>query len=458
MSRPPASSVIANFVHSHPRAVADNDARVVRRALTEVIALALAARGEPIASRLDRYVEQTRWPGNATIWGTGQQVHPELAAFVNGTAAHALDYDDVASPLRGHPSVAMLPAVVAIAESDGLTGAEVVDAYAVGFEVICTLAPVLIEEHYVRGWHSTATIGAIGATCAIARLRRLTPEQTSAAIAMAMTQIAGSQVSFGTNAKPVQAGMANVTAIRSARLACSGLTGSAHALDGANGGFERLYTQTDSDRVSEVVSHLGDPPGSLTRYGLEIKRYPACYAAHRAIQAALELRELLPGGVSGIADVDVLTNRGGLVPLVHDDPADGTEARFSIQHAVATALLDGCVQLSSYRESSLQRKDLRDLQRRVRAREADGPMFPRWTELTITCASGAELRRRVDLLDSGAHRPPGDAEFRAKVTDCLRHGGRLSDSTRLIDAIADSDRVPVSTTLCHALETDHVPH
>jgi 2-methylcitrate dehydratase PrpD len=204
------------------------------RALADTIAVAIAAQNEPAVRRAFDYVETLgpslatgqgrRQHGMASLWGRGQQSTVEGAALFNGIAAHALDFDDASSPMSGHPSIALLPCLIALAEARHIEGIRVASAYVVGFEICCRLGRALDLTHYSRGWHMTATMGAIGATAACGHLLKLDAERITHAIGLALAQTGGTRENFGTDAKSFQAGQANAAAIRAALLAERGFT------------------------------------------------------------------------------------------------------------------------------------------------------------------------------------------------------------------------------------------
>src|SRR5690606_32404349 len=153
------------------------------RALVDTIAVTLAGRNEQAATIAMAYVNGRSAMRTARAWGTGTRLPPEEAAFYNGVAGHVLDFDDVTSPLRGHPSIALLPPLVALAEAHDKTGRQLAAAFVVGVEVLVKLAKAIVGDHYAKGWHSTASIGTVAATAACAHLLGLTRDQTVSALA-----------------------------------------------------------------------------------------------------------------------------------------------------------------------------------------------------------------------------------------------------------------------------------
>ena len=434
-SRVTASERIADYVASVDAAAASAATlHAVGRAFLDTVAVAVAATGDPVDAALTGYVSGSTGP--ASLWaGTGSTT-TEHAALVNGAVGHVLDYDDVTSPLRGHPSIALLPALVAAAEADGADGRQLSAAYAVGFEVICRLARACALDHYARGWHSTTTIGLLGATAAVAHLRGLPRDAVGHALGLAVAQAAGTRENFGTMAKSFQAGACGAAALRSVALAGAGMTASPEALDGHTGGFLRLYSTPGAAAALDVeLAALGDGPGELVTSGIDVKKYPLCYATHRTIDLLLDLRAEHGLTLAEVDRVQVRANHGGLAPLLHDRPRTGLEAKFSMQFAVAAALLDGEVRLHSFDDDQVRRPEVQQFLPRVTATEQDGPAFPRWADVTLHLVDGRTVRRRSTVLRGSADTPLSDDELLAKVADCFGRGGLGERTEPFADAV-----------------------
>src|SRR5260221_2773694 len=255
------------------------------RALADTMAVAIAAQNEPAVRRTFDYVETLapslagglgrRQDGMARLWGRGQQSTVDAVAVFNGTAATALDFDDASSPMSGHPSVALLPCLIALAEARHIEGIRVASAYVVGFEICCKLGRALDLTHYSRGWHMTATVGTIGAAAACGHLLGLDAERITHAIGLALAQTGGTRENFGTDAKSFQAGQANAAAIRAALLAERGFTASPHALDGRVG-FTHLYS--GGVDIAPALATLWRQPLEMDAMGIAVRRNPTCYS------------------------------------------------------------------------------------------------------------------------------------------------------------------------------------
>lgn len=436
-----ASEKIARFVVGFDvAAVSPASRHVIARAFYDTLVSALAGAGEPASRNMLAYARAQGGAGPATVWSTGERLSLEYAALVNGTMGHALDYDDVSSPLRGHPSVATVPALLALGESLGSSGRALVDAFAVGFEVALKLARAIVDDQYAKGWHSTASIATFGATAACARLLGLDLTATTHAIGIAVSQISGTRQNFGTMSKPFQAGLANAVALRSVLLARAGVDASRVALDGKQG-YTVLYA--DGQDIHAQLDTLGALPVEIERAGIEVKKYPLCYATHRTIDGVLDLVAAHGIRLADVERVDVRTNYRATVPLIYTRPQTGLEAKFSMQYAVAAALHDGHVSLASFEDAAVQRPALQAFFEKVHVSEGDPPMFPRWAEIAIRLRDGRLLPLRIDRLRGSAELPLTDAELVRKGADCCAYGGSSVSAETL-------------ATLCFAMDTSSV--
>src|SRR5207248_225473 len=199
------TEAVAKFAAGEPFANASDELYTrATRAFIDTIGVAIAGRQESPFTILAKTVPPT--PGQATVLPTRVRTTAAQAAFLNGTAGHALDYDDVADEMKGHPSVVLVSALLALAEARRASGRELLEAFAVGLEVACAIAGALpVEKHYARGWHATATVGILGAAAGAGHLLRLSTEQMQNALGIAATMASGSRQNFGTMTKPLHA-------------------------------------------------------------------------------------------------------------------------------------------------------------------------------------------------------------------------------------------------------------
>ncbi|HET6184367.1 MAG TPA: MmgE/PrpD family protein [Acetobacteraceae bacterium] len=269
----------------------------------------------------------------ATVIGHATRLPVAAAALVNGAAGHALDFDDVNLAMPGHPSVAILPGLLALAESTGASGAATENAFVAGYELACRAGRLIAPGHYDGlGFHATATVGALGAAAACAHLLQLDPERFAAAIGIAATQAAGLKSMFGTMCKPLHAGNAAALGLRAARLAARGFTSRTDAIECAQG-----FARTHSPDFRPDAA-LADPAGGFYIRANLFKYHAACYLTHAPIEAARKLREehgIAPGQIARIRlGLNEACDRVCNIPR----PRTGLEAKFSLRLTTAMAL------------------------------------------------------------------------------------------------------------------------
>src|SRR4051794_38886346 len=257
---------------------------VVKTGFTDTVAVMFAGRDEPVARIVRESLGSRGHSKEARLLLGDETANAPDAALANAVAGHALDYDDVA--LGGHPSVVLVPAVLAEAEALGRSGKEAIAAYVAGYETWAHLIEREKDPYHRKGWHPTAVLGPVAAAAAAANLRRLDPETATMALGIAASLAAGIVANFGTMTKPLQAGRAAQSGVTAARLAEAGLTAAADALEHSVGLMRALSPNGKVDVETALE------PGRdwlITRRRLNVKKYPMCYGTHRAIDGMLDL-------------------------------------------------------------------------------------------------------------------------------------------------------------------------
>ncbi len=412
-----ASEKIGAYVESvHPDSVSETVVHQVARAFVDSFGCAAAGRNQPSARIARDYALLGGSSGPAILWATGERLHPELAALVNGVMVHALDFDDVTPDHTGHPSAVLLPALVALGETFGATGKQIAAAYAVGFEVTASLPFRLLSDHYSRGWHSTATIGILRTVIACAHLLGLDAERSAAAIGIAVAHAAGLCKSFGTMCKAVQPGNAAAAAVRCALLAKGGFSAPRDSLDGHQGFLEMYAGGEDIHPCLETLGTGAVPP---ERASMGFKRYPCDAGTHRSVQGILDLIAERPIPVSEIERVRITLQPRGLFAVPHHRPTTGLEGKFSLEYIIATALLDGAIRLDAFTDTAVQRPEAQALLRKVEVFEEAEDELPRRARVEVELRGGERRSIRVVDLRGSAEFPLTDAEVEAKFRDCV---------------------------------------
>ena len=305
---------------------------LVRQCVLDYLGVAVAGASDGLVRLLLDEMNEAGGAPKASVIGHELRLPALSAALVNGAAAHALDYDDVNMAMPGHPSVAILPALLSLAESQRSSGHAVTTAFVAGYETTCRIGAALQPGHYNLGFHSTGTIGSFGAAAACARLLGLDAETTAIALGIAGTQAAGLKSQFGTMCKPFHAGKAAQCGLLAARLAARGFSSRTDIVECVQG-----FALTHGPDFAPAAA-LAEPEGGLHLFANLFKYHAACYLTHAPIECARRLREdhrLEPDAIAGITlRLDASCERVCNIPA----PSDGLQSKFSLRQTVAMAL------------------------------------------------------------------------------------------------------------------------
>lgn len=405
--------------------LSEADAREALLAFEDTMAVAHAGWFEPVtAALLPLYRGQARIPGGALLDGTRAQ-GAEQAAFLHATAGHALDYDDVHLVSVTHPSVVIVPALLALLDRQPDLAPRALGAFAIGVGVNIALGRALGFSHYDQGWHATSTIGGIAGAAAVAHLLGLDARATRHALALAAAQAGGLQRNFGTMAKPAQAGFAASAAVRAGLMAQAGVTGADDAF-GPRGFFDLYRGPIPGDDPRTIP--ITPDTRSLSR-----KLFPCCYLTHRIIEAGIRAHTLLGEAPPADAVVEIAVPFGNMRPLHVTDPRTGLEAKFCAAYTAAAALAQGRVGLTDFEDAAVRRPAIRDLMARIAVAEdpLEGamPVGVDHGSVRLILRQGnrrlaeAEVRAYPGAPDA----PATEAQMAAKIADCLdlhaRQGG-----------------------------------
>jgi 2-methylcitrate dehydratase PrpD len=410
------ASVTSEIAVTH--ALADRAAAVSYDALPETVRVwarqcvldyygcALAGADDPLVMILLDELTEAAGDTQASVIGHPIGLPTLSAALVNGAAGHALDYDDVNLAMPGHPSVAILPALLALAEQRKSSGRDVVAAFVAGYETACRIGSALRPGHYNLGFHATGTVGGIGAAAACARLLGLDSEATARALGIAGTQVAGLKSQFGTMCKPFHAGKAAQNGLLAARLAARGFSSRPDLIE-----CEQGFALTHGPDFRPEAA-LADPAGGFHIFANLFKYHAACYLTHGPIEYARSVREhgdFAPEQVARIVmKLDRSTDRVCNIP----SPTDGLESKFSLRQTVAMALVGiDTASLGAYSAATASDPALVALREKVTLDFQDG-----WPQ------AAAEIA--VEMQDGRTLRASHDAGIPA--TDAAAQGERLA--------------------------------
>jgi 2-methylcitrate dehydratase PrpD len=375
------------------------------------------------------------------VFGKTTAAAPE-AAWINATAAHALDFDDVA--LRGHPSAVLVPAILAEAQAIGASGKEMMAAYAAGYETWAELVRRDADHHHAKGWHPTGIFGAIGAAAACASLRKLDASKAAHAIALGASQSAGLMANFGTMTKPFHAGRAAHAGVISARLAGAGFTASPDALEHPQG---FLSAVSPSGRIDAEMPIEAGTNWKLPRDKLSVKKYPLCFCTHRALDGVLDLIAANPVEAEKVSRVTVSISRNHATILRNHLPQTGLEAKFSMEFAMASALVARRAGLAEFQDVFVRRPEIQALMPRVVVEpdEREDPATPGKAFYDLVSVETTDGRRmesaRVKQVRGGPEQPLTREELWAKFEGCLQVGPGRVPARKLFDTLMSLDQL-----------------
>jgi 2-methylcitrate dehydratase PrpD len=417
-------------------------ALLARQCLLDVLGVTIAGHAEALPRLMADDMRQQGGRPEARVLGTGERLGVRQAALVNGCAAHALDYDDVNLFINGHPSAVLAPALLALADARGSSGADLFMAFVSGYEFACRVGEVVEPGHYARGYHATSSVGVLGVALGCARLLGLDEEQSLHAVGIAATGAAGLKCMFGTDCKPLHAGQAARNGLEAALWAQQGLTSRPDVLECAQG-FARTLSP---DFRPEAA--LAEPGRFYMRENL-FKHHAACYGTHSAIEAALGLRREHALQAEEVEQVLIRVERIADTTCNIADPATPAQARFSLRFATAMALAGvDTGDLGMYNDRTLASPVLQRLRADTKVQLVEG-----WTtmesEVQVTTRDGRVLRAHTDTgvpcrdLQTQGERLA--AKFRTLTVPLL--GPRRASA--LAAAIEAIEQAPVRALLAH---------
>lgn len=411
---------------------------------------ALAGAREPGTVILESAIVEGDGP--SSLVGRARRTSARSAALINGTASHALDFDDTHLSMHGHPTTAILPAVLAAGEQHDASGAEVISAFVAGVEAACGAGAAFADRLYEVGWHNTFTLGIIGAAVGCAHLLGLDLERTRNAIGLAATQGAGLKTMFGTMTKPLHAGLAAGGGVLAADLARGGLTVRPDTLEAPRG-----FADVRGISLDAALGHAHPDEWAISR--TLFKRHAACYLTHSSIENALKLvRE------HALTAANVETATITAAPLLDgvcniQKPRTGLEMKFSLRAATALALLGyDTATPATFSDPIASSARLMELSSRISV-SLDGPLRPETAAtLVVHTRSGDTLRAATDTgeptTDLGVQGEQLRHKFLLLATPTLSD----EDATDTIDTINRLEQLPAVGALMSLISNGESEH
>jgi 2-methylcitrate dehydratase PrpD len=407
----------------------DIPSEVVRMAqgfVLDGLGVTLAGQTEEGTRIILNYVRRLGGREEATVLGTADKLPAPQAALVNGVAAHAMDYDDTQLStskqavygLLTHPTTPVLNAALAVGEREKISGVELLLAYIIGVEVECRIADAINPRHYQSGFHSTATVGGLGAAMAAGKILGLKEEALCRALGMAASMASGLRENFGTMTKPLHAGRAAENGVTAALLAQAGHTAATNILEARRGFFNAMAGGYDESKIS---GRLGNPH-FMRDPGISIKPYPSGSLSHPAQDLILDLVKAHDLSADDIESIEVGTNSNVPNALIYPMPKTALEGKFSIPFCMAIAVLERRAGIAQFVDKKVRQRKVVALMKRVTLYVDDEMESLGYdqvrSKIRIKLKNGNLIDGRYDVARGHPQKPMSWAELSAKFRDC----------------------------------------
>jgi 2-methylcitrate dehydratase PrpD len=444
---------VAAFVHGArvadlPDVVVANGKKSILDGLGLALSGSVARSGEYVRRHLD---ELGATGGTATVIGWNRKVAPRFAAFANGVGIHADDYDDtqlaVAKDrvygLLTHPTAPALPSALAMGETVGASGADVMLAYHLGVEVECKIAEAINPRHYQTGFHATATCGTFASAAAAGRLSGLDVEQLERALSIAGSQSGGLRENFGTMTKPFHAGRSSESGVVAAQFAAYGWTATDKILEAPRGFFSAAGGGYDPNAIHGVLG----APWTFDSPGISIKPHPSGSLTHPGMTEMLRLIKENAIKAEDVVSVRVGTNSNMPNALIHNRPQNELQAKFSMQFCMAVLLIKGRAGLNEFTDETVLRDDVRAMIEKVefvvdeRAEAAGYHLMT--TYIDISLKSGRTISGKADFGKGSPANPMSYDEVAAKFLECAEYARwDMAKAGDVVGMVAEFETLP----------------
>ncbi len=443
--------------------IPDKAIDIAKGCILDCMGVALAGSQETGSKIVAEYVKELGAKPEASVIAGGFKTAAPFAAQANGASGHALDYDDYTLITRmGHPTVAIMPSVLALGEKNKMPGKKALEAYITGLEIGSKIMLGLQQNlgHFKAGWHATSTVGTVASAVACSKLLGLDVQKTRMAMGIAGTMSSGLRQSFGTMMKPFHAGFSGSKGIMAALLAQKGFTGDANILEGPIGFGKVFSAETD---LNKMVEGLGNPLDIIDP-GISIKGYPCCAANHRHLDAILYLINKYDIKPADVVEVICLPSTS-VIPgeLIHHRPKTALEAKFSLEYNMAVALLDRKAGLEQFTNERVAKPDVQALLQKVKYEYpevypedvGDRPRSP--NRVTIKLKDGRVVWHEVTDAKGDPANPMTHDELSAKFRDCAQRVLSARDIERFIELAWKLEAVEDVSQLMNILVSGKAP-
>jgi 2-methylcitrate dehydratase PrpD len=413
-----------------------------KNSILDTIGVALAGAAEPGARILADYVSRNGGNSASSLIGVNATTSPRNAALANGMASHMLGYSDLSLTPIVHPSISVLPAVLALGEARGASGRDIILSHVLGVEFACKLGAVVGAQFNKKGWHPCSVLGGMGAAAGSARMLGLDAIATANALGLAAMQAAGIKAGMGTMAKAYGAGRGAENGVVAAELAEAGFTGPTDVIEGRDGFLQTFGDGVNGDAMMETFAapyHFASP-------GITLKPYPSCTCSHTSISAALTLKKQHGIDPGDVADVECSVSPAVANYLKFPSPRNALEAKYSLQFCVAVALIDDDVTIGTFTDGRVSDPEVGALMRRIRmtvspelaALGFNPDSAPFGSRVKITLDDGREFRRSQNKGPWEPETAPSWGDLLPKYRSCAEirlEGSGIDETIDIIDTL-----------------------
>jgi 2-methylcitrate dehydratase PrpD len=420
---------VAHFVaRTRYRDIPSDLVKLARGFILDGLGVALAGSTDECSRIVQAHIRQMNGKGESSIVGTNLTAPAAKVALANGVAGHAMDYDDTQLStskqavygLLTHPTTPVLAAVLAVGEKEKINGERFVLAYILGVEVECRIADAINPRHYQDGFHSTATMGGLGAAMAVGKILGLNETELIRTLGIAASMASGLRENFGTMTKPLHAGRAAENGVNAALLARDGFTAAANILEARRGFFNAMAGGFDE---SKIAARLG-APYFMKEPGISIKPYPSGSLSHPAQDLILDLVQQHDLHADDIEHIDVGTNSNVPNALIYPMPKTALEGKFSIPFCMAIAVLERKAGIAQFQDRKVRDKKIIEMMQRVTLYVDDELEKLGYDQvrsrIRIRLKNGQVIEGRYDVARGHPEKPMSWAELSDKFRDCAR--------------------------------------
>jgi 2-methylcitrate dehydratase PrpD len=429
-----------------PRAAVEEAKKAVR----DCLGVALAGSREEDAKICADIARQEGAREESTVYGQRFKSSAIHAAFANGTAAHAMDFDH-SFTLMGQPTAPIIPATFALGEALGASGRQIVEAYAAGFEATAKMVFSLRDARQ-DGWHGPANLGVFGASVACGKLLGLDATQIQMSLGIAASMASGVVANFGTMTKPLHVGLGARNGVTAAKLAASGFTANGRAIEAGVGFLDMFYHESPVD--SRPIEELGKTY-ALETDGIRIKPYPCGGLTHPTIDATLELCAKHGITADSIDSVQADVVKHTASRIIFKVPENGIQGKFCMPYLLSRAIIDKKVGLDVFTDEAVRDQNILKLAERIEMRldpdlKASSP-GGRPCRVTIRLNNGQSYSLEKEHAKGSPEVPMTLEELRGKFTDCARQALDRDTANQARESIERLETLSDVRPLCRLL-------